>query len=366
MIHNTNFLHLITDYGVGDPAFGEVIQKLKLLSPNLEIYPTSVPAFSTLATGFWIGQYALVNSWPGLTIFSNTAPRDLPGTRSRNEGEPFVYAQLNNGVHVCAVNAGYSLSFVKPLIKQLNKLKVRENGSQFRSRDFYPEAVVSIIKVNMPSESTSSSRHSEATTKSPSFPVAEKSHRQFMIHHGLTKLPRDPSSSSVPPLGTHYTAHLQNLLGPALDPASVPDIPSNKLAFIDGYGNIKTTIRAFSLHPSSSRHSEATTKPPSFPVAEESHRRSMINHGPTVGTRHGTYLQPGQLVSVTINGITQTATYSGGIFEVPTGQLAFAPGSSGGDDPFMEIIYRTNIENGSSAAQKFHHPPVEAEIILQI
>ncbi len=46
------YIQLIADYGVGDPAFAEVIQKLHLLAPDIQIWPTSVPSFSTIATGF--------------------------------------------------------------------------------------------------------------------------------------------------------------------------------------------------------------------------------------------------------------------------------------------------------------------------
>ncbi len=47
-----HFIQLVADYGVGDPAFSEVIQRLKSHLPIVEVNPTSVPAFSTLATGF--------------------------------------------------------------------------------------------------------------------------------------------------------------------------------------------------------------------------------------------------------------------------------------------------------------------------
>ncbi|MCX8008897.1 MAG: hypothetical protein N3A54_04320, partial [Patescibacteria group bacterium] len=67
------FMHLIADYGVNDPAFGEVIQKLTLLDPSVVVYPTSVPSFSTLATGFWTAQNALVHPIPKMMIYTNTA-----------------------------------------------------------------------------------------------------------------------------------------------------------------------------------------------------------------------------------------------------------------------------------------------------
>lgn len=179
-----HFVHLIADYGVGDPAFGEVIQKLKMLAPDLDVYPTSVPPFSTLNTGFWIAQYALHNTFDGLAIYSNTAPRkDKKEAREKNEGEGLVYAKLKNGIVVVAVNAGYCMSFIKKDIVDFRKVNVANKGSQFRSRDFYPDAVVKILN-------------------------------------------NDPK-----------------ILGEKLDVKSIPSVPAYLIASIDGYGNMKTSTR---------------------------------------------------------------------------------------------------------------------------
>lgn len=76
------FIPLIADYGTGDGAFSEVIQKLRLLIPDSLVVPTSVPKFSTLAIGFWTYQLSMVNLVPGMVIYTNTAPRkDLKSGR---------------------------------------------------------------------------------------------------------------------------------------------------------------------------------------------------------------------------------------------------------------------------------------------
>lgn len=257
---NTQFLHCIADYGTGDPAFIEVMQKFFLLEPSLHIIPTSVPAFSTIATGFWMAQYALVNPIPGVMIFTNTAPRkDKKASRENNEGEGLVYAELVNGVRIVGVNAGYCFSFVKPHIKTFHLVNVANKGSQFRSRDFYPDATVGILKGN--------------------------------------------------------TA----LIGQSLDTAIIPDIESGKIGWIDGYGNIKTTTRSSEIH-----------------------------------------FKPGQPVLVTLHGMKRTAFFTDGTFSVMEGELAFAPGSSGGDDRFMEIFLR-----GLSAWREFGKPRVEEEFSVE-
>lgn len=249
------FLQLITDYGTGDPAFAEVIQKLALLSPVTRVIATSVPPFATIATGFWTYQLATVNPVPGMAIYTNTAPRkDVKEKREANEGEGLVYAQMENGVKVIGVNAQYCFSFVKPRIKSLALVNVANKGSQFRSRDFYPEAVVGIAAGD----------------------------RAFT--------------------------------GRQLDISILPEAPVNRIAWIDGYGNLKTTTR-----------------------------RSQLN------------FKTGQPVVISLNGVKRTAFFTDGTFAVQEGQLAFAPGSSGGDDPFMEIFLR-----GLSAWKDFAKPAIES------
>jgi len=246
------FIHLIADYGLGDPSFGEVIQRLTNLLPEATIHPTSVPAFDTLATGFWIYQYAFGEHPKGMAIFANTAPRkDNKQPRRDNEGEGLMYALLENGVEVMAVNSGYCFSFVRPQMKKFHAVLVRNKGSQFRSRDFYPQV---------------------------------------------------------------FAKHLNggNVLGKSVDPSVIPDIPKHQIAWVDGYGNIKTTVRQSALK-----------------------------------------IKPGTKVKVAINGVKRTALVVGGVFSVAEGELSLSPGSSGHGDRFCELILR-----GGSAALLFDYPKI--------
>lgn len=250
------FIHLIADYGSGDPAFAEVIQKLRLLAPEIVVYPTSVPPFSTLATGFWTYQFATVNPIPGMTIYTNTAPRrDVKEKRERNEGERLLFARLKNGIRVVGVNAGFCFSFIKPELDSLHAVNVVNKGSQFRSRDFFPDAVIGILKGDA------------------------------------------------------------SFIGPEFDVREIPEVPSNRIVWIDGYGNMKTTVRQSSVA-----------------------------------------LAPGQPVLISVNKVKRTAYYTDGTFSVHEGQLAYAPGSSGGTDRFMEIFLR-----GLSAWNDFGRPLPETE-----
>lgn len=239
------FITLIADYGTGDPAFAEVKQRLLMALPQAQSLELSVPPFSTLATGFWIAQVGLNPGPADRLIYHNCAPRqDDPEARRDNEGEGLTYALLNNGVKVVGVNAGYTLSFIKDHAKVLQAVNVSRGGSQFRSRDVFPPAAAAIANGDF------------------------------------------------------------SLLGDTIDRSLIPDISFDRVAWVDGYGNIKTTIPAHTLN-----------------------------------------LEPETKIVIRIGDVVSDAVYSDGSFRVPEGTLAFAPGSSGwitnGDSlRWMELFLR--------------------------
>lgn len=151
------FIHVICDYGAGDLAWSEVLSalrgQLQASAPDAalpQIHMTAVGSFETVACGFVTAQLALspLSLRPDpLIVFSNCAPRkDRRAAREDNEGEGFLYALLKNGVHLAIVNSGYSLSFVKEQIQELWSTEKFDRGSQFRSRDFFPNVVAAIAK----------------------------------------------------------------------------------------------------------------------------------------------------------------------------------------------------------------------------
>lgn len=104
-----------------------------------------------------------------------------------------------------------------------------------------------------------------------------------------------------------------SILGEKGDTESIPDYPRSAIVSIDGYGNIKTGTR----------------------LSEVS-------------------FTPGQKLRVELNQQTHEAIFTDGVFNIESGQLAFAPGSSGHTDRFMELFVR-----GKSAAALFKNPNVE-------
>jgi len=258
-------VHIIADYGPGDLAWAEVVQRLKRSLPDAEPLCTPVPPFATLAAGFCVAQLGLNDAPSNMFIYHNVAPRaDHPTARRANAGERLAFARLPTGVRVIGVNAGYTFAFVRDVAEELRWAAVAEAGSQFRSRDLFPQ-VASAIMCGQPQS------------------LAER-----------------------------------------IPPAEMPAVPSHRIAYIDGYGNLKTTI--------------------------------------TQGTLAGPC---GITLRVRIGAVEHDAVLSDGSFAVETGQLAVAPGSSGWPFPagqetrWMEIFWR-----GGNAWEAFGRPPIGACIAL--
>jgi len=253
-------VHVIADYGHNDLAFAEVIQRLKTYLPDAEPVLTPVAPFATLAAGFCVAQLGLNEAPAGTLIYHNVAPReDVPDARAGNAGERLAYARLPTGVRVIGVNAGWAFSFVRDAADELRWAAVPAEGSQFRSRDLFPQAA------------------------------------------GAIALGRPEALAGV------------------MGPGDVPDVPRARVAYVDGYGNLKTTIQSA---PRGAR-----------------------------------------TVRVRIGDVTLEAVVSDGSFAVQPRQLAFAPGSSGwplnGGTPmrWMELFLR-----GGNAWESFGRPSIAAEI----
>lgn len=256
-------LHLVADFGTGDLAFAEVAQRFAHEIPDARVWPTAVPPFATLTVGFCVAQLALGEGPAGRGVFHNVAPRrDDAAPRREGDGERLVHAVMPGGVRVVGVLAGHAFSFLADAGAELRWVEVDSAGSQFRSRDVFPPAVARAFR-----------------------------------GEGLGALVPDDA---------------------------VPAVPTERLAYADGFGNMKTTI--------------------------------LETEAPEPGTR----------LEVTVGGVTRAAIRAGGGFAVPHGELAFAPGSSGwtGTDGrprrWMELFLR-----GGSAFDRFDRPAAESAVELR-
>lgn len=256
----STFVHLIADYGPADPAFSEVVHRLTAELRDVRVQSTEVPPFSTVATGFWIAQLGLHNpAFDDLLLYSNTAPRTAESTPDRpDEGGGLCYLELDNGVPVVAVDAGYNLSYVIDRARAFREVTLPDETGQFRSRDVFPRRVAEVAKGDL------------------------------------------------------------DALGAERSVESVPEPPESVVCHVDGYGNVKTSIRASEFSP------------------------------------------VGEQVRVELDGTERTATVADGVSGVDEGSLGVIPGSAGGDDPFVELFLR-----GGSAAAAFDHPRPGAELRIR-
>jgi S-adenosylmethionine hydrolase len=255
-------MHIVADYGQGDLAFAEVAQRIKLHLPDAELVLTPVPPFSTLAAGFCIAQLGLNQAPPGMVIYHNIAPRmDDEAARTANAGERLSYVRLPNGVRVIGVNAGHALSFVRKEAEKLRWAAIPAEGSQFRSRDLFPQAAAAIA------------------------------------------------------LGRPQA------LADEIDHNEIPAVPDRAIAYVDGYGNVKTTVR--------------------FRTGMQTDRR----------------------ITVRIQGVEHKAILSDGTFAVEQGHMAFAPGSSGWTSKHGEAIRWMEVFlRGGNAWEAFKRPLIGSSI----
>ncbi|QEH31938.1 S-adenosyl-l-methionine hydroxide adenosyltransferase [Aquisphaera giovannonii] len=255
-------VHVIADYGEGDLAFAEVAQRLIALIPDARLVYTPVAPFATLAAGFCIGQLGLNAPPEGTVIYHNVAPReDDDAKREENAGERLAFARLKTGALVVGVNAGHVYSFVRDAAEELGWAAAADSGSQFRSRDIFPRAAADLLS--------------------------------------------GKGGKAAP-----------------LDRKDIPDVPAGKVAYTDGYGNLKLTLR-----------------------------------------REDVPGKEGQKVRVTIGKKEMDAILSDGSFGVDPGQMALAPGSSGwplpggGKVEWLELFLRSG-----NASEAFGRPESGADV----
>ncbi|NCN45710.1 MAG: hypothetical protein COU63_04295 [Candidatus Pacebacteria bacterium CG10_big_fil_rev_8_21_14_0_10_36_11] len=271
MPQEKKLLHVVCDYKAGGLEFGEINTRIfeTLENPTeVLVHTTEVPPLDTAALGFVTAQYALAPFTGKRVIYGNAAPRRDKNTALKdNVGDGIKYARLKNGTEVINVDSEYAFGFIKDEIVEFRDIDCPAGGSQFRSRDFFPERVAKIMNGD----------HSVLTTE--------------------------------------------------LDIASIPEIPANRVAWTDGFGNIKTTTRA-------------------------SHLKALG-------------LKPGEKVQVTLNSISMVGVVAIGGFGVDRGVLAINFGSSGYADPFVELFLRVHHMSEQTASVRFGFPAGGTELTIK-
>ena len=255
-------LHLICDYAPDGLEFAEIVARLRqeLVDPaSVLIHQTATPPLDTIAVGFATAQLARAPVKQRTVIFGNSAPRrDRHDESAGNRGRVLRYARLSNGVEIVSVSSEFAFGFVRSDVVEYREVDCPDAGSQFRSRDFFPQPVAAIVDGD------------------------------------------------------------RSVLGAELDPATIEAVPANLVAWTDGFGNIKTSMR-------------------------RSHLRAAE-------------YETGDRVLVTLNGVTLAGVVADGGFTVERGVLAVSAGSSGYDDPFIELFLRVHHMFEKTAAVRFDFP----------
>ncbi|MCC6711023.1 MAG: hypothetical protein IT416_01585 [Candidatus Pacebacteria bacterium] len=272
MTKEKKLLHVVCDYKAGGMEFGEINTQIfaGLYQPaEVLVHTTEVPPLDTAALGFVTAQYALAPFIGKRVVYGNAAPRRDKDEQARkdNFGQGIKYARLKNGTEVVNVYSEYAFGFMKEQIVEFRDIECPAAGSQFRSRDFFPERVAKIMNGDL----------SVLTTK--------------------------------------------------LNIDDIPDIEPNRVAWTDGFGNIKTTTRASYLKK--------------------------------LG------LKPGEKVQVILNDVSMVGVVAIGGFAVERGVLAINLGSSGYDDPFVELFLRVHHMSEQTAAVRFGFPAGGTEFTIK-
>ena len=265
-------LHHIDDYVAGGLEFAEIDTRLfaRLDKPSMvTIHVVSVPSLDTMALGFVTGQLAYADTnGRRMVIYGNCAPRRTSHKAHKNNVDHgIVYAKLANGVEIINVWSDYAFGFVKKDIVELRSVNCPNSGSQFRSRDFFPIVVAEVVNGD-------------------------------------------------------YTN-----IGAELPMSDIPEIPHNMVAWTDGFGNIKTTMRMSDL------------------------KKMELN--------------PGDKVQVILNEVSMIGVISIGGFQVDRGVLAINAGSSGYEDPFIELFLRVHQISEKTAAVRFGYPVGATELEIK-
>lgn len=264
-------LHVICDYVSGGMEFGEIDTQIihHLENPeDVTIHDTSVPSLETLPIGFVSAQYGLANFNKRMVIYGNAAPRRSKDSAMKNNIDNGIkYAKLKNGVEIINVYSEFAFGFVKDEIVDFREIDCPNEGSQFRSRDFFPERVAKIVNGDY------------------------------------------------------------SILGKKLNVKDIPEIPNNLVAWTDGFGNIKTTMR------------ETDLKARGF--------------------------KSGETVIIRLNGVTMVGVIAVGGFSVDRGVLAVNIGSSGFENSFVELFLRVHHISEKTAAVRFDYPVSGTEFEIE-
>ncbi len=211
-------IQILTDYPRDDLASDEVRQALVSATAihDLDFHNIDVAAVNgmdTVMAGFKTAQLSL-NSKLGFghVFHTNCAPRkNIVSDKSKGEG--VVVCILPSGASLLLVNSGYTLAPLFDLVKsgkvRFFQTHIKDAGSQFRSRDFFPDATVLLSK--------------------------------FLVKQ-MEELGEDKITNLLNTGKGHELLSGFELLGEEINSDDINQLPMGSVYYIDNFGNIKTNI----------------------------------------------------------------------------------------------------------------------------
>jgi hypothetical protein len=122
-------------------AYAAHVEEIGLPVRLIEVTPAE--EFNTIDVGAKFSEILTSNPNPArLIVAVNAAPPSIPGGNNINARINFVCGRLKNGAVFGGTYGGHCLSYVKSQIVELYELLDSNNGSQFRSLEVLPRALV--------------------------------------------------------------------------------------------------------------------------------------------------------------------------------------------------------------------------------
>jgi hypothetical protein len=137
----TRLVQLVADYGPGDLAYAETVQRVALVAPDAQLLATLVAPADTLAAGLCVAQLAL-GGGPG----DRVVVHDVAGAAGDSR---LWIGRTRDGALVVGADRGWAWSFVAPGLSELCALDVpcdAEVALAVRHATAnHPHAVVAVI-----------------------------------------------------------------------------------------------------------------------------------------------------------------------------------------------------------------------------
>jgi hypothetical protein len=135
----TPLIHLVADYGPGDLAFAQTLQRLALMAPEAQLCPTL--ASDTLAAGLCVAALALASGPADRVVVHDVAG---PARDHR-----VWIGRTREGVLIVGADRGWAWSFVAPALEELCALDVPVDADIARALrravTKHPHAICAVI-----------------------------------------------------------------------------------------------------------------------------------------------------------------------------------------------------------------------------